>query len=153
MQESLKRAWAALKVRHAVILILAILVIIYGSLVLMDVVQTESRVTKLVSAARPDGDTLVLSRDAVFENKVLEFLKVDKLCPITTEQAETLKVSYTAELKEYYIAQQAKTVFVLYFEGPKTNMAQIEKAVGEIDNDNCEVVHGKKVIALLATLQ
>jgi hypothetical protein len=148
MKEHLKKALSALKVRHYVIIVLAVLVIIYGILVLLDVVETESRVTKLVSAAK--SDNYVLSKDARFESQILEFLSVDKLCAVTSEQAETLKQSYTMEQKEYYLASQAKTVFILYVEGPKTNLNQLEKQVGTIDNGDCEVVKGTKVIALLA---
>ena len=151
MYNHIKKAWTSIGTKRIVMIALAVLILVYLSLVVFNVAASDSQVMSLVSAQRPDGgDSYVLTKDALFENKILDFLKADKLCAVTKEQSDLLRQSYTFEVKEYYIAQQAKTVFVLYVDGPKASLAQLEKIAGPIDDGKCSIVHGSKMIAVMA---
>jgi len=99
------------------------------------------------AASMVGGDSLVHVSDSAFDAKVLRFIKADYVCSVTEEQAEMLSSSYVTEEKSYDVDD--RSVDVLFIHGVPMNKHKIEEFLGASIGDDCQVVHGNKIVAPL----
>lgn len=97
-----------------------------------------------------DTNTYVTVLEEVFDTKVLRFLKQEKVCALTNQQAQDLADVYSIENKEFDV--DGNSVRVLYIEGNPINKDIIEGVLGETLGESCQVVHGNKVVAIISPI-
>jgi hypothetical protein len=122
------------------------------TLVSIGAVQSEDDFVQAVSAAQernPANGVYVGLSDDAFESKLLDFLKQEKVCALTTEQAEKLSSMYDVETR--LVDVDGTQVSVLYIEGTPLSKRILELDLeSTIDSESCQVVHGNKVVAVLS---
>ncbi len=131
--------------------------ILFGSLSLFSVVSLGSSGGNLPLAISSLQDNTEISQDTFylvvednFDLKVLDFLAKEKVCMLTSGQAEILAGKYTIENKEFEVNDEL--VKVLYVNGNPINRNIIEEDIGESFGDRCQVVHGNQLVALLSPI-
>jgi hypothetical protein len=124
------------------------------SLISLGFVNARNDFVRAVSQIRErnnDAQQFVQVVDEAYDAKVFQFLKTEKVCALTKEQAEKLAELYTTQNKIFDVDGQ--DVNVLYIMGNPLNKDILEKQLGEnIDTANCQVVHGNKVVALISPI-
>jgi hypothetical protein len=109
-------------------------------------IRSDGELIHAVSAAK-NSDVYVSVSDTAFENKLLGFLKEQKVCALTTEQAQQIAAAYGTESK--IVTVDGRQVSVLYVKGTPLNKELLETELGLNFDSNCQVVHGNKVIAVV----
>lgn len=120
------------------------------TLVSIGAVQSQSELVTAVSAAKDNnpGKALVQVQDGLFDDKVFHFLKQDKICALTAEQIAEVDAAYDIETKLFDVEGGQQEV--IYVKGNPLNKNILEKLIGESLDDDCNVVHGNKIIAVLS---
>ena len=119
------------------------------SLISLGLLSAQKNLIETVSAAGNgnNGATFLTVQDSLFDSKVLSFITQQKVCQLTTQQANVIKNSYSTESKQFTV--NGNPVYVIYINGNPLNKKVVEKILGQSLDDSCQVVHGNKVIAVL----
>lgn len=138
------------KKRYALFAVLFLLLAGF-SLVSIGAVNSNTELVKAVVAVKEGKPAakVVQVQEEAFDSKVLRFLKQDKVCALTQSQVDTLADSYLIETKTFDV--NGETIEVSYVNGNPLNKAIVEDILGA-SLDNCQVVHGNKVIAVVSPI-
>jgi len=141
-----------METKKLVLFILLFAVLVGFSLISLGLVNSEQSIVKAVTALKEEGTSgsYLHYVDEAFDAKVLRFLKQENVCAITDEQAEILAESYETETKTFDV--NGDQVGVLFVNGNPLNRNIIEQLLGISFEEQCQVVHGNKVIALVTPI-
>ena len=122
------------------------------SLVSIGAIQSEKGLIIAVSAAKGGNPNtpVIQTQDDLFEDKVLRFLKQEKVCSLTDEQISIVKDTYSVETKTYTV--NGEDLDVYHVSGNPLNKNILERTLGTTLDTQCQVVHGNKVIAVLSPI-
>ena len=118
------------------------------STVSFGMISPQAQIVRAVEAIGNEEDTYVRFVDGAFDSKVLNFLQVETVCALTTEQATEITKLYEYENRIFVVGE--KDVNVLYLKGNPLNKQRISESVGSLAPEDCQVVHGNKIVALIS---
>jgi hypothetical protein len=97
-----------------------------------------------------DATNFITVESSLFDSKVLRFLKAETVCALTEDQALVLSDTYPFENHVFEVDDES--VNVLYLQGNPLNKEIVEGVIGEELDEECVVVHGNKMIALISPI-